>query len=122
MTTPAELRALAEPSFDADGNSSYDPCCIGLHICGAAAQEGSNYEQPYTALNLPARSHAMAKAMFAAARAEAECSKDEHDFVCDLNLGIAGRCVDHVDDFYTNRQLIPRLIAAASATISEQNP
>jgi hypothetical protein len=98
--------AINEPTFDARGDSNYQPCAIGLHICGSAG----NPEQPYTAANLPATSQAKARKMFAAAMREAACEQDEADFVCDLNLG-AYEC--QVEDFWTNRQLLPRLFAAA---------
>lgn len=105
---------LAEPSFDAAGNSHYAPCMIGLHLCGTARAPGDDLEQPYTALNLPAPDHATAKAMFEAAKAEACCDEESADYVCDLNLGNQSSGCEHVDDFYTNRQLLPRLIAAVA--------
>ena len=106
---------LIEPTFSARGDSNYDPCDIGLHLCGICQHpEGfgdANGEQPYTALNLPARSEDEARAMWAAAKAEASLpSREGEDFLCDLNL-IDG----HLDDFSTNRQLLPRLVAAALA-------
>lgn len=113
---------LADPRFSARGDSNYDPCVVGLHICGCAMAPSTDFEQPYTAFNIEASSHAVARAMFEAGRAEAECAKDEHDFVCDLNLGSAESGVEHVDDFYTNRQLFPRLVAAARAAASGDGP
>jgi hypothetical protein len=104
--------ALIQPRFDHRGNSNYRPCEVGLHLCGSALGPGDRDEQPYTALNLPARDHAEARRMFDAARTAAECTKDEADFICDLNLGSRQVGVEHVDDFFTNRQLVDRLVAA----------
>jgi len=104
---------LIDPSFDARGNSNYDPVPIGLHLCGIC-QHPDGYgdafgQQPYTALNIPARNDAEARAMWEAAKAEASLpDREGEDFLCDLNIGIG--CVD---DFSTNRQLLPRLIKAA---------
>ena len=103
-----KLLELAEPRFDKRGDSNYDPCTIGLHLCGIATAPGDDYEQPYTALNIPAANEDEARAMFDAAKAEAECGKDEADFCCDLMVG-----EDCLADFWTNRQLVERLTAAA---------
>lgn len=101
--------ALIDPHFDERGNSNYSPCWHGLHLCGAAAWPlDPSDTQPYTALNIPAASSQGALAMFAAAKAVAECAEHEADYCCDLNIG-----GDHIDDFWTNRQLLPALIAAA---------
>lgn len=100
----ADLLELAA-AFDANGNSHYFPCCTGLHLCGSTIDD----EQPYTAANFPARDYAGAREMFAAAKAAAECCGDEADFCCDLMIG-----GDHVDDFWTNRQLWPALAAAVA--------
>lgn len=107
------LLELASPSFDARGNSNYDPVFPGLHLCGICEHPdgiGDAFgEQPYTALNIPARSDAEARAMFEAAKAEAALpDREGEDFLCDLNLSDGTH-----DDFSTNRQLLPRLIDAA---------
>ncbi len=112
MSGVEDLLALAEPRFDRRGDSNYDPVAIGLHLCGiCSGPDGGdiNGEQPYTALNIAASSDAEARAMWEAARLEASVdSRDNEDFLCDLNLSDG-----HCDDFSTNRQMIPRLIAAA---------
>lgn len=105
--------ALIQPSFDRRGNSNYAPCEIGLHLCGICEHPDGIGDafgcQPYTALNLPARSDAEAQRMWDAAKAEAELpDRSGEDFLCDLNLSCGT-----VNDFSTNRQLLPRLIAAA---------
>lgn len=105
------LVEIMQPKFSARGDTHYDPCVIGLHLCGDASG------QPYTAANVPARTHEQARAMFEAARSVAECSKDEADFLCDLNLGSVRGGVEHVDDFWTNRQLWPQLVALARAPL-----
>jgi hypothetical protein len=101
---------LIEPHFDTRGNSNYHPCRFGLHLCGQTVWQfdADLMPQPYTALNIPAKDEAEARAMFAAAKEAASCSEQEADYCCDLNIG-----GDHVDDFWTNRQLLPALIAAA---------
>lgn len=93
---------LAQPSIDQRGNSNYAPCRTGLHLCGATPDG----EQPYTAANFPADGRSDAMLMFDAAKAIAECGKEEADFCCDLMIN-----GDHVDDFWTNRQLFPALRA-----------
>lgn len=100
---------LAQPVIDGDGNSNYNPCAIGLHLCGHI--DDSKGAQPYTAANIPARTHDQAKAMFDAAKAIGECSEEAADFCCDLNLGEARNGPEHVDDFWTNRQLWPAILA-----------
>jgi len=112
MTSVVGLR-LSEPRFDARGNSHYEPEFPGLHLCGICSRpEGAEDdlgEQPYTALNISARSDDEARAMWEAAKAEAALdTRDAEDFLCDLNLSDGCH-----DDFSTNRQLIPRLVAAA---------
>ena len=107
--------ALSEPRFDARGNSNYEPVFPGLHLCGICVGPAGNGdafgEQPYTALNLPARDDAEARDMWDAAKLEASIVRGEgDDFVCDLNLSDGSH-----DDYSTNRQLIPRLIAVARA-------
>lgn len=107
---------LIEPSFDRRGNSNYHPVFPGLHLCGICeGPSGSGDalgEQPYTALNLPARSDDEARAMWEAARAEAALeTREGENFLCDLNLSDGTH-----DDFSTNRQLLPRLVAVALAT------
>lgn len=119
LHTPEELEALREPRFDARGNSYYAPCEIGLHLCGFGQAPGCDVEQPFTAANLPAPNHATAQAMFDAARREAECPKDEADFLCDLNLGSPDTGTECVDNFYTNRQLWPRLVRASLSRTRE---
>lgn len=109
----SELLELQQPRFDARGNSNYTPVLPGLHLCGICEHPGgygdANGEQPYTALNIPARSDDEARRMWEAAKAEAAlATREGEDFLCDLNLSDG-----HVDDFSTNRQMLPRLIAAA---------
>ncbi|MDH4746645.1 hypothetical protein OMP43_21700 [Sphingomonas sp. CBMAI 2297] len=106
---------LIEPRFDAHGNSNYHPEKPGLHLCGICEHPDgigdALGEQPYTAMNLRAHSDAEALHMWHAARAEAELpNREGEDFLCDLNTREG-----HVDDFSTNRQMLPRLIAAALA-------
>lgn len=104
---------LIEPSFNTRGDSNYHPCACGLHLCGIAInpRDEQEHEQPYTALNIPARDDDEARRMFEAAKAEAALpDREGEDFICDLNLSDG-----YVDDFGTNRQLLPRLVAAARA-------
>lgn len=107
------LEELAGARFNWRGDSNYDPCVVGLHLCGQCQAPGDDFEQPFTVANIPARDHDQAKAMFEAARAVAECSEPESDFICDLCLGNPLSGTETVDDFYTNRQLWPLLHAAA---------
>lgn len=86
--------------LDAAGNSYYQPCRTGLHLCG----QTPDGEQPYTAANIPATSFWQANEMFKAARRVGECEEGEADFCCDLML--SGDC-DR--DFWTNRQLWPAI-------------
>ena len=111
--TPAGVEGLAAARFDRRGDSNYDPCVIGLHLCGQCQAPGDDFEQPFTAANIPACDHDEAKAMFEAGRAVAECSEPESDFICDLNLESASSGTETVADFYTNRQLWPLLHEAA---------
>ena len=100
-----------EPMFSREGEINYHPCAIGLHIYYIPKNPDGKGTQPFTALNLPARSDDEARAMWAAAKAEASLhTREGEDFLCDLNL-IDGT----VDDFSTNLQLLPRLVAAALA-------
>ncbi len=122
--TPEDLVGLAliEPHFDKRGNSNYDPVMPGLHICGICqgpdGHSDAYGEQPYTALNIPARSDEEARRMWEAAKAEAALdSREGEDFLCDLNLSDG-----YVDDFSTNRQLLPRLYAAALRTLLMEKP
>ena len=115
------MSALSEPCFDARGNSNYEPVFPGLHLCGiCVGPDGSGDdlgEQPYTALNLPARSDTEARAMWEAAKLEASIAeRSGEDFLCDLNLSDGAHA-----DFSTNRQLVPRLIAAANAARAALN-
>ena len=111
---------LIEPHFDTRGNSNYTPIFPGLHLCGICAHPdgvGDTLgEQPYTALNLPARDDAEARAMWEAAKLEASIAeRTGEDFLCDLNLSDGAHA-----DFSTNRQLVPRLIAAANAARTQE--
>jgi hypothetical protein len=104
---------LTEPSYDARGNSNYNPTFPGLHLCGICEHSGDIGDafgrQPYTALMIHARNDSEALAMWLAAREVASLAdRDGEDFLCDLNT--AAGCID---DFSTNRQLLPRLIEAA---------
>lgn len=85
-----------------EGSSNYDPPINGVHLCG----QTDDGEQPTTVASYPIRP-AEAKALFELARSVAECSKGEHDFCVDLVLDR-----DIGEDFYSNRQLWPRAIAA----------
>lgn len=91
----------------------YHPCACGIHVCGdkdgAAASFG----------NVPARSEAEARAVFAAAKAEAECLPgEEWGLVVDLNLSWDNL---HVEDFGIMHQMLDRCLAAGRAALSSQN-
>lgn len=90
----------------------YHPCSCGIHICGDKDGEAATFG------NVPARSEAEARAIFAACRAEAEAAPDEPtEFVVDLNIG---RDNLHVEDFSITRQMLDRCLAAGRAAISSQ--
>lgn len=99
---------LSPPAFDQRGDSHYAPCRTGLHLCGHACAPDHDFEQPYTALNIVTNTHQQARQLYARAKAEAECAKHEADFILDLVIGN-----DIEEGFWTNRQLLPRLFAAA---------
>jgi hypothetical protein len=85
-----------------------------LHLCGSATDNEFG-AQAYTAMNVPARTKDEARAMFVAAKQVAECDKEAADFCCDLNLGWSRNALDHADDFWTNRQLVPQLLIAVQS-------
>ena len=97
---------LEQPTLDQRGDTRYEPCEYGLHLCGF--YDDGEGGQPYTALNIIADDADQARAMFEAAKAEAGDTEADPDFVCDLMLG-----GDAVEDFSTNRQMVQRLFDAA---------
>ena len=92
-----------------EGNSQYDPCDLGIHLCG----QTDDGEQPTTVANYPMASEDEARQLWELARGVAEVTdRDEEDFIVDLNL--RDGCVD---DFSSNRQLWPRAIEAWNAIL-----
>jgi hypothetical protein len=98
-------------SLVSDQVSNYDPPATGVHLCGVTDDD----QQPTTVATYCAPAD-KARDLWRAARAVAECSKDEADFVVDLFVD------DQVeDDFWSNRQLWPRAIASWNA-LSQASP
>lgn len=88
---------------DKDGNSNYNPCSCGVHLCG----QTDDGKQPTTMQNYPAATEDEARQMWLVARVFAECEEDEADFIVDLMID------DEVQfDFWSNRQIWPRAIEA----------
>lgn len=85
---------------------TYVPTFPGVHVCGGDHDEN----RVFTVLNLSADDDAQARRMWEAARAEAEDAGGEHELCVDLNTRDG-----HEDDFWTTRQMLPRLEAAARA-------
>lgn len=90
----------------------YHPCPCGVHVCGDKNGEAATFG------NIPARSEAEARAVFAACKAEAEAAADEPtEFVVDLNLN---RDTLHIEDFSITRQMLERCLAAGRAALNIQ--
>jgi hypothetical protein len=102
--TIASTQQRAGESEIAWANRTYRPTMPGLHVCGG----DHDANRVFTVLDIPARDDAEARAMWEAARAECAVEKDASDLVVDLNIDEG-----HVDDFYTSRQMLPRIEAAA---------
>ncbi len=107
MTKKQRRQWLAELVRHAD--EIYYPCRCGVHVCGDKDGEAATFG------NIPARSEAEARAIFAACKAEAEAAPDEPtEFVVDLNLDLYN-C--HVEDFSITRQMLDRCLAAGRAAV-----
>lgn len=90
----------------------YHPCWCGVHVCGSSPDDAS-----MTVLNIAASTPAVARKIFAACKAEAECPDgEEGDLVVDLNID---RDNLHVDDFWLNRQMLARMEAAGRAALAK---
>ena len=81
------------------------PVFPGVHICGADHEEN----RFFTIANFPARTDAEAKTLWERLRSECEVDQEAGDFVVDLNTDEGS-----VDDFWSNRQNLPRIAALAS--------
>lgn len=98
---------LAPPLWEPNGEDSYyNPCRTGLHFCGEAIDDDAG-SQPYTALNIIYNNPVHARLAFERAKEAATCEQEAESFIVDLQVN--DECED---DFYTNRQLFPALIAA----------
>ncbi len=107
MTEYATIESTRQQPNESEiawANRTYRPTMPGLHVCGG----DHDANRVFTVLDIPARDDDEARAMWEAARAEGEVDKADHDLVVDLNVNEG-----HVDDFYTSRQMLPRIEAAA---------
>lgn len=82
---------------DANGDSYYNACANGLHVCGVS--DLPDDIQPYTLYNFPLVGDA--SVFFAQAKLIASCDPDDADFMVDLMINGSS-----YDEFPTNRQLL----------------
>ncbi len=83
--------------------SRYQPCRVGLHVCGINPLR----DEPITIANFPLRDAAEARRLFSVAKSECAAQSDEEgDFVVDLNVGTNEL---QVEDFIMSRQMLARL-------------
>lgn len=83
----------------------YNPCDIGLHVCGEYLDAAD------TVANFPCQTASDARRLFEIARSELAVDGDDWDVIVDLNVGADEH---HIDDFGMRRQMLPRLAALAS--------
>ena len=105
----ADTYATAESTRQREGeshiehaNRTYCPTNIGIHLCGADHEDN----RFFTILNWPLATEVEARAAFERLR-EFAVDGDDGDFTVDLNTRDG-----HEDDFYSSRQLLPRIHAA----------
>lgn len=95
------------PSIDPRSSGyCYQPCDTGIHVCGFHP-DGNNF---LTIANFKASSAAEARAWFEKAKADLSGTREDGDFVIDLQVD---SCVE--DDFYMSRQMLDRLAAITRA-------
>lgn len=104
--TAESTRRRGDESDIAWADRTYRPSFPGVHVCGGDHDEN----RFFTVLDVPAMTNAEADAWFAAAKAAAEVAKDEGELVVDRC-----RTDGHDEDFWTNRQMLPRLVEALRA-------
>lgn len=90
----------------------YQPCDTGVHVCGFHP-DGNNF---LTIANFKARSAEQAREIFETAKADLAGTKEDGDFVIDLQIdgSVEG-------DFYMSRQMLDRL-ASIHARATEAQP
>lgn len=86
----------------AEGDAIYNPCDVGLHVCG------DDNGEAVTLANFPCRSADHALRIFEMARTEFAVDGDEWDVVVDLNIS---RDEKQVADFGMHRQMLNKLAA-----------
>lgn len=107
FATAESTRALDGETYIEHADRTYCPTFPGVHVCGADREEN----RFYTVADFPMQSDDEAREAWQAARVECEVPQDEADFTVDLNEGEG-----HVDDFWSNRQMLPRLAAILTPT------
>lgn len=101
--TALSTAKLEHETYDEWALRTYCPSFPGVHLCGADHID----DRFFTVLDLPARSDTEAKALWQAIRADCEVPEEEADFTVDLNTRRG-----HEDDFWSNRQMLPRIATA----------
>ena len=98
--TSASTRQREGESGIAWADRTFCPVFPGVHVCGVDHEDN----RFFTAWQQPARDDAEARALWLRARAECEVAEEAGDLCVDLNTSEG-----QVDDFWTSRQMLPRL-------------